>query len=655
AGQGFLTVYNVTDDDIVLATNEAQHIGEGPFVGDFTGIHYPSDLAFINLGEELTGAYLIVANGSGPGDDDPGYLSFYVLDLLNEGEPVAIHIANEATLNPIHLKIIDDQYMYIANRLTDGDDEELGFVSVFDVYVGFELLEVDEETFVVRSLYDMVIASNTELYLLGTEGSGSDGKGVLHIINNEEYVNVAETLQNISWFNDIQDMYLDEENNVLYIATDDGGVDSNGSLTIVNLETFDADAPHESITLISNADGDYFDEIRGMDVDAVNRRLYLSSQDNHRVFVINMDDLEDITILEGADSNEVNFYFDKPHDVVFDTKHDQLYITSIDNNTLTIINTLNNTVVDILTNGVLLFNAPTVMKLDANNDLLYVVNQGGNYITVINTDTNAWHGFIFEDSFNGITNIALNTDANRLYIVNVGDEFPSISVINLDNNSLVTQIINDDYDDDILLDVQSIVYDSENRYLYIVNKGSDSVVVLDTRDDSFEIVRRFENEEIDEPDRICIRSGSITGIHAECTMQGTVRHNGLYSYIQDFKIFAAEENIELSFDNAPKMHRLGTRAGIEVLEIFGSATMTIDDEEHVVTLTDVAIIECEIDTNGSITPISGIIIFTDENNLEYTLTLVLGHEQLVAVQENQIINPLSQKFIQAHLYKHRNR
>jgi YVTN family beta-propeller protein len=170
-----------------------------------------------------------------------------------------------------------------------------------------------------------------------------------------------------------------------------------------------------------------------------------------------------------------------PQAVVYNPANGLIYTANALSNTLSIINGTSNSLVGSIIVGAFPGKNPTGITLNPINNTIYVTNMGSNTVSVINGTTNVvvnnitlatgeQEGGSGGTGFFSPAGIAYNSDNGNLYVTNRGSD--TISVINGTTNELV---------DEISLNAiapSGIVYNAANNYIYVTNMGSNTVSVI---------------------------------------------------------------------------------------------------------------------------------------------------------------------------------
>jgi YVTN family beta-propeller protein len=167
-----------------------------------------------------------------------------------------------------------------------------------------------------------------------------------------------------------------------------------------------------------------------------------------------------------------------PQAIMYNPANGLFYIANTLSNTLSIINGTNSSLIGSIPVGEFPGKNPTGIVTNSINNTVYVTNMGSNTVSVINGTTNAVVANVISTTseevggsgFFSPTGIAYNSDNGNIYVTNRGSD--TISVINGSTNSLI---------DEISLDAvapSGIIYNAANNYIYVTNTGSNSVSVI---------------------------------------------------------------------------------------------------------------------------------------------------------------------------------
>jgi YVTN family beta-propeller protein len=170
-----------------------------------------------------------------------------------------------------------------------------------------------------------------------------------------------------------------------------------------------------------------------------------------------------------------------PQAIVYNPANGLVYTANALSNTLSIINGTSNSLVGSIVVGAFPGKNPTGITLNPINNSIYVTNMGSNTVSVINGTTNVVANNITlatgghgegagGTGFFSPAGIAYNSDNGNLYVTNRGSD--TLTVINGTTNELV---------DGISLNAiapSGIVYNAANNYIYVTNMGSNTVSVI---------------------------------------------------------------------------------------------------------------------------------------------------------------------------------
>jgi YVTN family beta-propeller protein len=168
-----------------------------------------------------------------------------------------------------------------------------------------------------------------------------------------------------------------------------------------------------------------------------------------------------------------------PQAIVYNPANGLVYIANTLSNTLSIINGTSNALVGSIVVGNFPGKNPTGIAISPINNTIYVTNMGSNTVSVINGTTNVVAKNITlaigeregeGTGFFSPAGIAYNSDTGSLYVTNRGSD--TVSVINGTTNALVDEIIVD------AIAPSGIVYNAANNYIYVTNIGSNTVSVI---------------------------------------------------------------------------------------------------------------------------------------------------------------------------------
>jgi YVTN family beta-propeller protein len=170
-----------------------------------------------------------------------------------------------------------------------------------------------------------------------------------------------------------------------------------------------------------------------------------------------------------------------PQAIVYNPANRLVYTANTLSNTLSIINGTSNSLVGSIIVGAFPGKNPTGITINPINNTIYVTNMGSNTVSVINGTTNVIINNITlatgeqEEEKGGTgffspAGIAYNSDNGNLYVTNRGSD--TLSVINGTTNALVDEIsVN-------AIAPSGIVYNAANNYIYVTNMGSNTVSVI---------------------------------------------------------------------------------------------------------------------------------------------------------------------------------
>lgn len=168
-----------------------------------------------------------------------------------------------------------------------------------------------------------------------------------------------------------------------------------------------------------------------------------------------------------------------PQAIVYNPANGLVYIANTLSNTLSIINGTSNSLVGSIVVGNFPGKNPTGIAISPINNTIYVTNMGSNTVSVINGTTNVIAKNITlaigeregeGTGFFSPAGIAYNSDTGSLYVTNRGSD--TVSVINGTTNALVDEISVD------AIAPSGIVYNAANNYIYVTNMGSNTVSVI---------------------------------------------------------------------------------------------------------------------------------------------------------------------------------
>jgi YVTN family beta-propeller protein len=172
-----------------------------------------------------------------------------------------------------------------------------------------------------------------------------------------------------------------------------------------------------------------------------------------------------------------------PQAIVYNPANGLVYAANTLSNTLSIINGTSNSLVGSIIVEAFPGKNPTGITINPINNTIYVTNMGSNTVSVINGTTNVVVKNITlatveqevgvgagGTSFFSPAGIAYNSDNGNLYVTNRGSD--TISVINGTTNTLVDEIsVNS-------VAPSGIIYNAANNYIYVTNMGSNTVSVI---------------------------------------------------------------------------------------------------------------------------------------------------------------------------------
>jgi YVTN family beta-propeller protein len=208
------------------------------------------------------------------------------------------------------------------------------------------------------------------------------------------------------------------------------------------------------------------------------------SSDNDLIYVSNYGQFNTtgtVAVINGTTNTIVaNIPVGKnPQAIVYNPANGLVYIANTLSNTLSIINGTSNALVGSVGVGNFPGKNPTGIAINSINNTIYVTNMGSNTVSVINGTTNVVAKNItlttgeLEGEGTGFfspAGIAYNSDTGNLYVTNRGSD--TVSVINGTTNALVDEISVD------AVAPSGIVYNAANNYIYVTNMGSNTVSVL---------------------------------------------------------------------------------------------------------------------------------------------------------------------------------
>jgi YVTN family beta-propeller protein len=170
-----------------------------------------------------------------------------------------------------------------------------------------------------------------------------------------------------------------------------------------------------------------------------------------------------------------------PQSIIYNPANGLIYTANALSNSLSIINGTSNSLVGSTIVGTFPGNNPRGITLNPINNTIFVTNMGSNTVSVINGTTNVvvnnitlakgeQEGRAGGTGFFSPAGIAYNSDNGNLYVTNRGSD--TLSVINSTTDELV---------DEISLNAiapSGIVYNAANNYIYVTNMGSNTVSVI---------------------------------------------------------------------------------------------------------------------------------------------------------------------------------
>jgi YVTN family beta-propeller protein len=170
-----------------------------------------------------------------------------------------------------------------------------------------------------------------------------------------------------------------------------------------------------------------------------------------------------------------------PRAIAYNPANGLVYTANTLSNTLSIINGTSNSLVGSIIVGAYPGKNPTGITINPINNTIYVTNMGSNTVSVINGTINVVVDNITlttgeqEGGAGGIgflspAGIAYNPDNGNLYVTNRGSD--TLSVINGTTNTLVDEIAVN------AIAPSGVVYNAANNYLYVTNMGSNTVSVI---------------------------------------------------------------------------------------------------------------------------------------------------------------------------------
>jgi YVTN family beta-propeller protein len=167
-----------------------------------------------------------------------------------------------------------------------------------------------------------------------------------------------------------------------------------------------------------------------------------------------------------------------PQAIMFNPANGFFYVANTFSNTLSIVNGTNSSQIGFIPVGESPGKNPTGIVTNSINNTVYVTNMGSNTVSVINGTTNAVVTNVTfttrEESggygFFSPAGIAYNSDNGNLYVANRGSD--TISVINGSTNSIIDEISMD------TVAPSGIIYNAVNNYIYVTSAGSNTVSVI---------------------------------------------------------------------------------------------------------------------------------------------------------------------------------
>jgi YVTN family beta-propeller protein len=171
-----------------------------------------------------------------------------------------------------------------------------------------------------------------------------------------------------------------------------------------------------------------------------------------------------------------------PQAIIYNPANGLVYTANTLSNTLSIINSTSNSLVGSIIVGAYPGMNPSGITINPINNTIYVTNMGSNTVSVINGTTNVVINNITlvtgeqeqegagRNGFFSPAGIAYDSDNGNLYVTNRGSD--SLSVINGTTNTLVNEMSLD------AIAPSGVVYNAANNYIYITNMGSNTVSVI---------------------------------------------------------------------------------------------------------------------------------------------------------------------------------
>jgi DNA-binding beta-propeller fold protein YncE len=489
----------------------------------------------------------------------------------------------------------------------------------------------------------------------------------------------------------VSDLFYDEQEGRLYILNTFD--DPKASVLV-----YGYDAEENSFTPV------YQKKIPGagynMVADVVARKLYIQSTENDFLAIIDLDDYENYTQLDGD-----VYDFNNPISMAIDTVHHRLYVVNENGPSITVINTQDNSVVARIKNeeyladeydiaitseyidfeGSSFIYEPEWVAVDTTHNRLYVY-EGDNdddddYILVFDTTDDAFSLIAMIDNtslratsgieddendyFDDIETMIVDEDRNRLYVIN---EENAVTVIDTTDDAFsLIQWITIDYlrsisgiEDDnrfYFSEPEHAFLDIQNQKLYVPNYEESMVLVLDVSGDETlldGLIEETDGFEFDDPYSIFVRTLDDGPIEGDFRITADWIDKGLYVHGNSFTVAVQDTNLEINFEQC-KIHKLAAFEE-ETIRFTGQVTITnTETAATVVAEIEEAWIVFFFDDQERLVPDSGYIYCIDQNDLEYILTLQEDHGAIEIVQTSHIIHSSSQKFIQRHTSKHRNR
>jgi YVTN family beta-propeller protein len=171
-----------------------------------------------------------------------------------------------------------------------------------------------------------------------------------------------------------------------------------------------------------------------------------------------------------------------PQAIIYNPANGLVYTANTLSNTLSIINSTSNSLVGSIIVGAYPGMNPSGITINPINNTIYVTNMGSNTVSVINGTTNVVINNITlvtgeqeqegagRNGFFSPAGIAYDSDNGNLYVTNRGSD--SLSVINGTTNTLVNEMSLD------AIAPSGVVYNAANNYIYVTNMGSNTVSVI---------------------------------------------------------------------------------------------------------------------------------------------------------------------------------